>query len=187
MTQLKFSINKGRAILRFPDYDIFPDGKVWSKPRLNSINSWRKGRFLKSATHKSGHKCVYLSLNGKLFKRYVHRLVLEAFAGPCPNGKEGCHYDGNPANNELTNLRWATRKENAEDTIRHGTTLRGERNKRAKLNSVQVRSIRRLLNSNVLSLQEIARLFNVARSTISQIKRGYRWGWLTGVQSNRDL
>lgn len=52
--------------------------------------------------------------------KLVHRLVLEAFVGPCPSGCEGCHYDGNPANNIVSNLRWDTTKNNCLDKRRHG-------------------------------------------------------------------
>lgn len=50
----------------------------------------------------------------------VHRLVLTAFVGPCPDGMEGCHNDGDPSNARLSNLRWDTPRENAQDVIRHG-------------------------------------------------------------------
>lgn len=47
--------------------------------------------------------------------------MLTAFVGPCPDGMEGCHNDGDPHNNRLDNLRWDTRANNARDAIRHGT------------------------------------------------------------------
>lgn len=53
--------------------------------------------------------------------RLVHRLVLEAFVGPCPEGMEGCHGDGDPTNNSLGNLRWDTATSNQLDKVRHGT------------------------------------------------------------------
>src|SRR5262249_38162258 len=36
----------------------------------------------------------------------VHRLVLEAFVGPCPAGMESLHIDSNSHNPRLDNLRW---------------------------------------------------------------------------------
>lgn len=57
--------------------------------------------------------------------RSLHRLVLEAFAGPFPAGMEGCHSDGNPLNNAASNLRWDTRSANQKDAVRqktHGNT-----------------------------------------------------------------
>jgi hypothetical protein len=37
---------------------------------------------------------------------------------------EGCHWNGNPADNRLTNLRWDTPAGNAADRERHGTNRR---------------------------------------------------------------
>lgn len=56
------------------------------------------------------------------FRKYlVHVLVLEAFIGPRPEGLESCHYDDDPANNHVENLRWGTRRSNTLDRVRLGT------------------------------------------------------------------
>jgi hypothetical protein len=52
-------------------------------------------------------------------KWLVHRLILLAFRGPCPPGKEGCHEDGDGTNNKLSNLRWDTHEGNMADMARH--------------------------------------------------------------------
>ena len=86
----------------------------------------RKGnpasKLLRPGANSSGHLFVYL---GRGRKRYVHRLVLTAFRGACPPGKESLHRDGVPANNYLRNLRWGTRSENLlDDYRRHGKRRR---------------------------------------------------------------
>lgn len=53
--------------------------------------------------------------------RYVHRLVLEAFVGPCPPGMECRHLNGDSGDNHLRNLQWGTPSENQFDKVRHGT------------------------------------------------------------------
>jgi hypothetical protein len=55
-----------------------------------------------------------------MFTRKVHRLVLETFVGPCPDGMECCHNNGDPADNRLENLRWDTLSSNAYDRVEHG-------------------------------------------------------------------
>jgi HNH endonuclease/NUMOD4 motif len=59
----------------------------------------------------------------QVFKKdqYIHRLVLEEFVGPCPDGMEACHNDGDRSNNTPDNLRWDTRLGNCQDIIAHGT------------------------------------------------------------------
>lgn len=59
--------------------------------------------------------------------RTVHSLVLEAHVGPCPQGMESRHLDGNKLNCRLDNLCWGTPKQNGKDKIRHGTAHSGAR------------------------------------------------------------
>lgn len=49
-----------------------------------------------------------------------HRAVLLAFIGPCLDGMECCHNNGDPLDNRLENLRWDTRQANTIDKINHG-------------------------------------------------------------------
>lgn len=62
---------------------------------------------------RTGARHVYRGLfNRKLGNLKVHRLVCEAFHGPCPPGMEVLHDDEDGLNNRPENLRWGTRKEN---------------------------------------------------------------------------
>ncbi len=82
---------------------------------------WRGGSRKSRPNVRSGHPQIPLRRHGEKGMAYVHRLVLEAFVGPAPEGMEACHNDGNPTNNALSNLRWASRAENNLDRVRHGT------------------------------------------------------------------
>jgi hypothetical protein len=56
---------------------------------------------------------VNLKNNGFSKTYYIHRLIMLAFNIPNPENKEEVdHIDSNPANNKLSNLRWATHTEN---------------------------------------------------------------------------
>ena len=116
----------------------------------------------------------YLTL--KLAERgtvHVHCLVLEAFVGPCPEGQEGCHGDGNPSNNALSNLRWGTPKDNADDRRRHGRNCTGEKQGRSKLKWPDVRAIRAL--TGMLSDCELARRYAVTSQNIRRIRLHQTW------------
>src|SRR5690348_3217345 len=89
---------------------IYVGGTRWGKTCLKT----RPPRIMKPSTlvH-SRHKMIGFSKNGKTVHFCVQRIVLETFIGPCPPGKEACHFpDRNPANNRLNNLMWGTRLEN---------------------------------------------------------------------------
>jgi len=85
------------------------------------VRSIRTGRIRRPHLNRKGREHLDLHRDGERRDMEVHRLVLAAFAGPCPPGKEGCHNDGNPLNNHISNLRWDTRRENNIDSIKHGT------------------------------------------------------------------
>lgn len=69
---------------------------------------------------KNGYLAIVLHKGGDTKTKYVHRLVLESFTGPAPEGMECLHIDGDKTNNHLDNLRWGTRQENILDIVRHG-------------------------------------------------------------------
>lgn len=101
-------------------YEVSDRGSVRSLDRtvMRSNGSPQRvaGRVLRGRSDQSGH----LSVNLPGEQRLIHRLVLEAFVGPCPPGMEACHNDGDPANNSLGNLRWDTHLANMHDKVRHG-------------------------------------------------------------------
>lgn len=70
---------------------------------------------------KAGHLTVGLAIGGRSRRRYVHRLVLEAFIGPPLDGKpHGLHRDDDNTNNRLDNLYWGSPSDNMHDRVRNG-------------------------------------------------------------------
>ena len=88
----------------FPDYLIYPDGRVWSK---------RRNIFMKGQQHKLGY--MLISLNGGKTK-LIHRLVAEHYIPNPENKNEVDHINRIRQDNRVENLRWATRQENIENT-----------------------------------------------------------------------
>ena len=136
------------------------------------IRSAKTGK-LKKFTHDKQKRRPFLGLwkNNKIRVIYPHKAVLEAFVGLRPQGMEGCHNDGNPWNNHLSNLRWDTPRNNQLDRAKHGTSNRGERCAAAKLTEAQVRAI--LTDTRLQRI--IAAKYGVRENTISRIKSGKRW------------
>lgn len=116
---------------------------------------------------------VRVSDGGKEVVHLIHRLVASAFIGPCPDGMEVLHVDGNSRNNNASNLRYGTRSENVADAYRHGRGIQGETHPMAKLSSGQVDEIKRCLAMGDSGAQ-LARRYSVSPATISSIRHGTR-------------
>ena len=109
-------------------YEVSDLGNVRSVDRLVSAgNRWGDvrqrrypGKMLTPCASTSGHLVVALHRQGERATPNVHRLVLAAFVGPCPDGMECCHWDDDPTNNRLANLRWDTPSANQIDAVRNG-------------------------------------------------------------------
>lgn len=154
-----------RTVAGYPNYEVSDTGLVRNRKfaRDMVLNFDKKG-------------VVRVTLYGGGKKRFdsVSRIMLTAFIGPPPCGMECCHNDGNWRNNNLSNLRWDTRKANAGDRVRHGTDLRGIRNPRAKLTEDDIRCIR--AEPEFIGVgRMLARALDVKPSAISSIRRGYVW------------
>ena len=93
------------------------------------------GRILKPQLKPDKHLHVRLSKNNIVTTHLVHRLVLEAFVGPCPIGMVSRHLDCDGTNNYLTNITYSTRSENAFDDIKSGNRVdnRGSKHGNSKL------------------------------------------------------
>lgn len=77
---------------------------------------------LKPCFNKKGYPLVSLSRDGVSQKFLVHRLVMLAFVGPCPDGLMVRHLNGDPADARWPeNLLYGTAIENAADKKLHGT------------------------------------------------------------------
>jgi hypothetical protein len=136
----------------------------------------RSGRILKSA-NQNGYRFVGLYRDGIGISFYVHRLVLEAFVGPCPPKHECRHFpDSDRTNNRLENLSWGTRIENTADKYIHGTALaaHSETHPSAKLTNAEVRQIREELASGG-SDAVLARRYGIDPSCINNIKHRKTW------------
>jgi hypothetical protein len=109
-------------------------GKIRSKNRIIKkfsifadmiVGQYYKGKIL-NPNNSKGYLMVHLGVDKKKFNVSVHRLVLEAFVGKCPEGMEGCHNNNISNDNRIENLRWDTHENNNKDRKRHGTYKTGK-------------------------------------------------------------
>ncbi len=159
---------KSLRFMGYPDYLISSEGIVLSGKRAD----WHPRV---PVIMKSGHFRVGLLHDGKTAKFLVHRLMLLAFVGPCPEGMECCHADGNPSNNRLENLRWGTREDNKKDSKRHGTLPIGEKVGISRLTEHNVRKIRFLFETGKYKKTELGIMFGVNYMTIHAVLIGITW------------
>jgi hypothetical protein len=101
-----------REVKEFPIYEVSNTGVVRNK---------RTKKEKKPNINEKGYEMVRVYVKtGVSYKRRVHRLVADAFI-PNPEDKPQVnHIDGNKRNNEVSNLEWATNKENCIHAVETG-------------------------------------------------------------------
>jgi hypothetical protein len=168
-----------RAIPDSIGYRVGDDGSVWSC--LQRVYAGGHGR---GVSYQPCGDWVrmnpevtdggYLDVQIRGEHRLVHRLVLEMFVGPCPAGMEAAHNNGDPSDNRLDNLRWATPASNQSDRVEHGTDSRGEKHGQHKLTEKDITDIIRLTDSGA-SRVVIGRQFGIHPTTVRRIAKGLAW------------
>lgn len=144
------------------------EGSYWVSD-LGNVCSTNK--YLKPLLGNVGYYNVVLSFQGKTKRFNIHRLVAEAFL-PRPQGAYQVHHiDGSRTNNKLSNLRWGDHKQNAVDSIKHGTMQRGENHYLTSFTEEDVRRIR----ADARRPKVIAADLGVARATIENIQKRVTW------------
>lgn len=124
------------------------------------------------ARHESGYGQVWH--DGKVWA--THRLVCTLAHGEPPTPKhEAAHTCGHGSDGCVNpnHLYWATPTQNQHDKIAHGTHNRGERSGLAKLDEWEVDYVRFMRGT--VTQKELAAVFGIDRSTVSQIQTGARW------------
>lgn len=118
----------GERWLPIPDhedrYEASDHGRIRSIDRTVVDGRGRrlrlKSRILSPGRYR-GYLKVALAREGTLKTYAVHRLVMAAFDGPCPEGMEVHHRNGVRHDNRLDNLEYVTRRRNTREAIKAGT------------------------------------------------------------------
>lgn len=137
-------------------YEVSDQGRVRrSEPGIGTF----PGRILSPYVGVNGYEHVPLSGGGESERFRVHRLVLRVFEGPCPEGHEADHINGNRKDNRLENLRWLPRLKNCG----------------AKLSERQVAEMRELYDARDVSYRDLAERYGVDETTVGNVIRGETW------------
>ncbi len=94
-----------RQIAEFPGYDVNTEGIVIKRDARKEIPTYNS----------NGYSIIQLKCCGKPFMRKLHRIIAMAFIENPDNKPFVDHIDTNRQNNSISNLRWATNRENQQN------------------------------------------------------------------------
>jgi hypothetical protein len=147
-------IEAWRPVVGFPGYEISSRGAVRGLRRPG-------GALMRPRRNPAGYLSVSLVSGGKQHKRFVHRLVAEAFLGPLGPGMTVHHKDHSRDNNASSNLEHLSHIENVQKSLGRPRKIK------VHLTDEQIR-IAEERNANGASLEQLAAEYDVAFSTIRE-------------------
>lgn len=150
----------------FESYSISSHGRVRGPRTMRKVRENHGGYLIFNA-----------SAGGKQRTLYVHKCVAEAFLGPCPEGMQVNHKDGDKWNNVPENLEYVTPKANTRHAMARGLRRYryGEEHQNSTITEDVVREIRRLYRTTRLSCREIGDRFGLKYNHAWAIATGRSW------------
>lgn len=166
MQKSPLRMNEESNIEGFPNYHV---------TRCGQIKNLLTGAYRKIPLCKGGYARILFSIPGEKMKGFlVHRLVALAYIPRVEGKNDVNHKDCNKANNNVENLEWCTKSENALHAIKNNRwyTMVGRQCWKARLTDDNVREIRK--NSH-LGLTKLAEMFNIDKGSICRILKNQSW------------
>lgn len=159
------------------------DNEIWrpvpGHPRheassLGRIRRIRGPKIVNAQLVGSGYLRVYMSKSSP--RALAHRVVAEAFLGPCQEGQQVNHIDGVKTNNAPANLEYVTISENLRHSYRLGLrkAIRGEAHVKCRFGEDKIRLAHALV-ANGETILDASRSTGVGRCTLTLVCQGRRW------------
>lgn len=146
-------------------------GTVLSEPRTLRATRFSGKNYYRFIIYKSGKP--------KSFR--VHRLVAQAFLEPQPTPKHiVMHLDDDCANNQASNLKWGTHKDNMKDMTSKDRQAKGEDVGNSSITEDQARQIKKRLKEDTAygRMRRIAKELNVSYGAVTAIAYGKTWRYI---------
>lgn len=167
-------INFSKGIFRC-DYAVSDKGRL-----VSYTTSIKDGNLLKG-TLMGGYPTLKLKPEGRNMTLFLHRLVAEAFL-PKKSARHEyvIHLNYNKEDNNVKNLRWATKEEMEKHQQNSPAVLAYRsmnRKKGHKLTDVAVKRIKQMITDKkrVKTMKQIADQFNISEMQLYRIKSGENW------------
>lgn len=157
-----------------PVYQYEKFYEVSNRGRVRRINPLR---LLVLQEGKRGYLHCKLSKYGEVKTFRVHRLVAEAFFGPCPPKRQVNHKDGIKTNNRVENLEFISNQKNRQHAVKMGlhVSVKGENHPNSKLKNEEIKKIRMLWNTGQYTKTQLSKMFRISISHIRRILLHQSW------------
>lgn len=159
-----------KQIKNFPGFYISNFGRLKADEittKFGNQNKTYPERYLNIWRSVTGYNYIDISVNGKVKRVSLHRLVAIYFIPNPENKPQVNHKDGDKDNNNDWNLEWVTAAEN----LKHARDLGlnnsiGSNNKMAKFTPEEIMIIRK----SDKTITELSKIYNVSLAILSRIK-----------------
>lgn len=155
------------------------------------VYSLKTFKIMKPFITKHGYYRIELSIHGKRMKRFVHRLVMEAFTiYKDPNKNIVNHKDGNKLNCHISNLEWCTLSDNTQHAYDNRLMAKGSSHHLAKNKEEVILKAIEMIEKEI-SVKEISDKLGLSKGLVRDIKNRKAWRHLTDnneyiLQLNKD-
>lgn len=157
---------------------------VSSHGRLASYETNIEDKFVLKLHLNGGFPMATVQIDGKSKALFVHNVMAAAFLKkPSPKSNHVIHIDYDKANNALSNLKWTTKKEQVEHSMKSPMVLASAAHKiyrgatGRKLDEKKVTLLKKEIwnPKRKLSFKQIAAKYGIAEMNLYRIKNGEMW------------